>query len=174
MKTTKKITVSSMVVALSAIFLILGSYISAADLILEVVASLLAVFVYIEIGSPYTWLVWLATTLTVAFLPNGISVAGMYLLVFGIYPILKAYIERTPRALWLLIKLVYINVIIVILALAVRLITGASMFASELLIVNVALWVLINVAFVAYDMFITVAVRLYMLKYRKIFSKFLK
>lgn len=174
MKTTKKITVSSMVVALSAIFLILGSYISAADLILEVVASLLAVFVYIEIGSPYTWLVWLATTLTVAFLPNGISVAGMYLLVFGIYPILKAYIERTPRALWLPIKLVYINVIIVILALAVRLITGASMFASELLIVNVALWVLINVAFVAYDMFITVAVRLYMLKYRKIFSKFLK
>ena len=174
MKTTKKITVSSMVVALGAIFLILGSYISAADLILEVVASLLAVFVYIEIGSPYTWLVWLATTLTVAFLPNGISVAGMYLLVFGIYPILKAYIERTPRALWLPIKLVYINVIIVILALAVRLITGASMFASELLIVNVALWVLINVAFVAYDMFITVAVRLYMLKYRKIFSKFLK
>ena len=131
-------------------------------------------FVYIEIGSPYTWLVWLATTLTVAFLPNGISVAGMYLLVFGIYPILKAYIERTPRVIWWPIKLVYINVIIVILALAVRLITGASMFTSELLIVNVALWVLINVAFVAYDMFITVAVRLYMLKYRKIFAKFLK
>ena len=163
-----------MVVALGAIFLIIGSYISAVDLILEVIASLLAVFVYIEIGSPYTWLVWLATTLTVAFLPNGISVAGMYLLVFGIYPILKAYIERTPRVIWWPIKLVYINVIIVILALAVRLITGASMFTSELLIVNVALWVLINVAFVAYDMFITVAVRLYMLKYRKIFAKFLK
>lgn len=174
MRTTKKITVSSMVVALGAIFLIIGSYISAVDLILEVIASLLAVFVYIEIGSPYTWLVWLATTLTVAFLPNGISVAGMYLLVFGIYPILKAYIERTPRVIWWPIKLVYINVIIVILALAVRLITGASMFTSELLIVNVALWVLINVAFVAYDMFITVAVRLYMLKYRKIFAKFLK
>ena len=89
MKTTKKITVSGMVVALSAIFLVVGSYISAVDLLFEVVASLLAVFVYIELGSPYTWLVWPATTLTVAFLPNGISVAGLYFLVFGIYPILK-------------------------------------------------------------------------------------
>ena len=64
--------------------------------------------------------------------------------------------------------------IVVILALAVRLITGASMFTSELFIVNAALWVLINVAFIAYDMFITVAVRLYVLKYRKIFARFLK
>ena len=174
MRTTKKITVSAMVVALGAIFLVIGSYISAVDLIFEIGASLLAGFIYLEIGAPYTWLVWLATTLTVAFLPNGITVAGLYFLVFGIYPILKAYIERTPRALWWPIKLVYINVIIVILALAVRLITGASMFASEMLIVNIALWVLINVAFIAYDMFITVAVRLYMLKYRKIFTKFLK
>jgi hypothetical protein len=174
MKTTKKITVCAMVVALGAIFLVVGSYISAVDLIFEGVASLLAVFVYIELGSPYTWLVWPATTLTVAFLPNGISVAGLYFLVFGIYPILKAYIERTPRVLWWLIKLVYINVIILILAATVRLITGASMFTSELFIVNLALWVLINVAFVAYDMFITVAVRLYMLKYRKIFARFLK
>lgn len=174
MRTTKKITVSSMVVALGAIFLVIGSYVSTLDLIFEVVASLLAVFVYIEIGSPYTWLVWLATTLTVAFLPNGISVAGMYLLVFGIYPILKAYIERLPRAFWWPSKLVYINVTVLILAIAVRIVTGASMFTSTMLIVNVALWVLINVAFVAYDMFITVAVRLYMLKYRKIFAKFLK
>ena len=174
MKTTKKITVSGMVVALSAIFLIIGSYAGSVDLLFEVVASLLAVFVYIELGSPYTWLVWPATTLTVAFLPNGISIAGLYFLVFGIYPILKAYIERTPRPLWWPIKLVYINVIILILAATVRLITGASMFTSELFIVNAALWVLINVAFIAYDMFITVAVRLYMLKYRRIFSRFLK
>ena len=174
MRTTKKITVSAMVVALGAIFLIIGSYINAVDLIFEVVASLLAVFVYIEIGSPYTWLVWPATTLTVAFLPNGISVAGLYFLVFGIYPILKAYIERTPRPLWWPIKLVYINVIILILAAAVRLVTGASMFTSSLFVVNAALWVLINVAFIAYDMFITVSVRLYMLKYRKIFARFLK
>ena len=174
MRTTKKITVSAMVVALGAIFLIIGSYINAVDLIFEVIASLLAVFVYIEIGSPYTWLVWPATTLTVAFLPNGLSVAGLYFLVFGIYPILKAYIERAPRPLWWPIKLIYINVIIVILAAAVRLVTGASMFTSGLFVVNAALWVLINVAFIAYDMFITVAVRLYMLKYRKIFARFLK
>jgi hypothetical protein len=138
------------------------------------VASLLAVFVYIEIGSPFTWLVWPATTLTVAMLPNGISVAGLYFLVFGIYPILKAYIERAPRPLWWPLNLVYINSVIVILAVAVRVITGASMFTSELFIVNAALWVLMNVAFIAYDMFITVAVRLYMLKYRRIFARFLK
>ena len=174
MKTTKKVTVSAMAVALSATLLVIGSYVSAVDLLFEVVASLLAVFVYIERGSPFTWLVWPATTLTVAMLPNGISVAGLYFLVFGIYPILKAYIERAPRPLWWPLKLVYINSVIVILAVAVRIITGASMFTSELFIVNAALWVLMNVAFIAYDMFITVAVRLYMLKYRRIFARFLK
>jgi hypothetical protein len=174
MKTTKKITVSAMVVALGAIFLVVGSYISAVDLIFEVVASLLAVFVYIELGSPYTWLVWPATTLTVAFLPNGISVAGLYFLVFGIYPILKAYIERLPKVLWWPVKLAYINAVIWLLIYFVDLIFGTPFLEGDTVWLQAAMYLLINVAFVMYDVFITVMVRFYFDKLRHRFSRFLR
>ena len=40
--------------------------------------------------------------------------------------------------------------------------------------VKVGVWCVINVAFLAYDLFITVLVRLYLYKYRKIFARFFK
>ncbi len=174
MRATKKLAISAMVVALSAVLLMIGAFVSVADLLMGAIASLLVVFVFIEIRSPYTWLVWLATTLTVFFMPSGMAVGALYFLVFGLYPILKAYIERTPRPLWWIIKLIYVNAVIVILLIASGFILGVPFFESELWYVNAALWLLMNVAFVAYDMFITVMVRLYMIKYRKIFRKFLK
>ena len=102
------------------------------------------------------------------------TVSALYFLVFGLYPILKAYMERLPHILWLVVKLVYVNAVIAILAIASSLVLSVPFFESALWYVNAALWLLMNVAFVAYDAFLTVAVRLYMLKYRKIFLKFLK
>ena len=64
MRQTKKVTLSAAVVALSILFLVLGAFVDVLDLSACALASLLVVFVYIEIGSPYTYLVWLATSLT--------------------------------------------------------------------------------------------------------------
>ena len=174
MKPTKKLAVSAMAVALGTVLMTFGAFVSVADLMMGVIASLLMVFVFIEIRSPYTWLVWLATTLAVFFMPSGMTVSALYFFVFGLYPILKAYMERLPHILWLVVKLVYVNAVIAILAIASSLVLSVPFFESALWYVNAALWLLMNVAFAAYDAFLTVAVRLYMLKYRKIFLKFLK
>ena len=62
MKQTKKLTLSAMIVALGTVFMKLGSIIEVFDLTAAALASMLVAFVYVEIGSPYTWLVWLATS----------------------------------------------------------------------------------------------------------------
>ena len=174
MRTTKKVTVSAMVIALSVVFLAVGAMWGLLDLSLAAVSSLLVAFVYIELGSPYTWLVWLSTSLIMFIMPNGITVGCEYFFVFGIYPILKAYIERLPRIFWWIVKLVYINILFVLLIFFAELLFGEALFVKDVLWINVGLYLVMNIAFIAYDLFITVLVRVYMTHYRQKFRKFLK
>ena len=174
MKTTKKITVSAMLVALGTAFMLIGSMVEALDLTVCAVASLIVAFIYLELGSPYTWLVWICTSLCTALIYSGSIVWVEYFLVFGIYPLLKAYIERLPRWCWLPIKLLFINAEIWGVFAVAELILGIPFFGEERMIMKMALYALMNVAFVAYDLFITVMVRLYYERFRRRFKRFLK
>ena len=182
MKSTKKLTLSAMIVALGTVFMVLGVILEVFDLTAVALASVLVAFVYIEIGSPYTWLVWLSTTLTTAILYPGSAMWVIYFLLFGIYPILKGYIEKLPRAFWWPIKLAFANIAFILMVLVVERITGIPFINPEEelfgLISGKALyivtWVLLNLAFVLYDIFIVVMVRYYMEKLRPRFKKILK
>ncbi len=174
MRSTKKVTLSAILVALGAVILALGAVIEVVDLTVCALASLLVVFVYIEIGSPYTWLVWLCTALVSFVIFPGSMIWLNYLSVFGIYPLLKAYIEKAPRAFWLPIKLLYINAVVVAMFFIVELLFKVPFFTSEALWLRIVLYVLINAAFVAYDLFITVSVKIYFGRIRQRFIRFLK
>ena len=152
----------------------LGAVIDALDLSVCALASLLVVFVYIEIGSPYTWLVWICTSLITAIIFPGSVLWVEYFLVFGIYPLIKAYIERLPKVFWWIVKLVFFNIIVWTMFVVVEFVLGLAFFEGDKLIWKALLYVLMNVAFVAYDMFITVMVRLYYDKFRRRFLRFLK
>ena len=174
MSQTKKITLSAMMVALGTAIMILGAAIEVLDLTVCALASLLVVFIYLEIGSYYPWLVWICTSLTTLLLYSGSPVWAEYLLVFGIYPLIKAYIERLPKWSWFIVKLVYINLVIWVLFFICELLIGVSFFGEDTLGMKIALYVLMNVAFIAFDFFITVMVRFYYDKLRPRFKKFLK
>ncbi len=174
MRKTKKLTLSAMLVALGTVFMVLGAVVEMLDLTVCALASLVVVFAYLELGSPYTWLIWLCTSLATALMFPGSIIWVEYLLVFGVYPLLKAYVERLPRWSWLLVKLIFINGIVWALIFLVDFIFGTPFLESELLWMKIATYALINVAFIAYDMFITVMVRLYAEKFRHRFRKFLK
>lgn len=166
MKTTKKITLSAMATALGAVIMLLGSVIETLDLTVCALASLLVVLIYLEIGSYYPWLVWICTTLTTALLYSGSLVWIEYFLVFGIFPLIKAYIEKLPKWSWLIVKLLYINAMIWGIFCVAELLLGIPFFGEDTLVMKIVLYVLINVAFVAYDFFITVMVRFYYDKLR--------
>lgn len=175
MRKTKKVTLSAMMVALGTVLLLIGAVFEMLDLAMGAITSIIMIFVFIELGSPYTWLVWLATSLC-AFL-TGISnpmAAVWYFLLFGLYPIIKAFIERLSRKIWILLKLAYAAALFAAVIGVYRLIFGISPFALESEIISAVIIVLGAVCFVVYDLFITAVSRAYILKYRKRFSKLLK
>lgn len=174
MKQTKKITLSAMMVALGTVIMLLGAVIETLDLTVGAIASLTVVFVYIEIGKPYDILVWLCTSLAVALIYPGSAMWVEYLLIFGIYPILKAYIEKLLRWTWIPVKLIYINAVVAILAFGMEKLLGIPFFDEEGEGMMIAFWVLLNVAFVLYDLFLRTLVRLYVGKYREKVKKLLK
>ena len=174
MRKTKKITLSAMVVALGTLFLVLGGFIDVLDLSASAIASVLVAFVYIEIGSPYTWLVWLSTTLASFICFSGSVLWLEYFLIFGIYPILKAYIERTPRKFWLILKLIFINAMLWLIFLGFELIFKTSVFIVDKTWMKIGIYLIMNVAFIAYDLFVTVMVRFYIERLRPRFKHLLK
>ena len=181
MKQTKKLTLSAMIVALGTVFMVLGAVIEVLDLSAVALASVLVAFVYIELGSPYTWLVWICTTLATFILYQHSAMWFIYLVLFGIYPILKGYIERLPRIFWWPIKLVFANLSFVLMLFGVSLITGMPFINVEETFFGITgkalyavTWILLNVAFVAYDFFILVMIRFYIERIRPKFKNLLK
>ena len=163
-----------MLTALGTVLMAAGAVFEMIDLTACAVASLLVVLVYIEIGSPYTWLTWLATSLATALMFPGSPVWAEYLFVFGIYPLLKAYIERLPRPAWFPVKLLFINAILWVLILLVEGVFGIPIFGGEGEVMKLVIYLTANVAFVVYDLFITAMVRVYVLKFRPRFKRFFK
>jgi hypothetical protein len=173
-KETKKITISAMLVALGVVIMVLGAVIETLDLTVGAIASLIVVFVFIEIGKPYHFLVWLCTTLITALLFPGSALWVEYFLIFGIYPILKAYIERLPTWSWWPVKILYINAVVAALAFGMEKLLGIPFFEEVGGWMIAAFWALLNVAFVMYDIFLRTLIRVYMVKYRERFSKLLR
>ena len=173
MSNTKKITISALMVALGTAIMSLAIVAQDfLDLSACAIASVVVVFVYIEIGSYFPWLVWICTTLTTALLlPNSLMWAE-YFTVFGLYPLIKAYIERLPRWSWLIVKLVYINTVIGLLVLLSHFIVPELLEDSPIMLL--VTYILMNVAFVAYDYFIVIMARFYIIKLRPKIKKLLK
>ena len=174
MRQTKKLTLSAIMVALGAVIMAIGAMFEVVDLTVCAVASLIVVFIYLEIGSPYTWLTWLCTSLVTFLIFSGKPIWLNYFLVFGIYPLLKAYIEKLPRTLWLIAKLVYANFVIWVMFFLMELIFSLPLFESDILWFKVVLYAVMNVGFIAYDMFITVSVKIYYGKIRSKIARMLK
>lgn len=174
MSKTKKITISAMLVALGAAVMVLGAVVEVFDLTACAFASLVIVLVYLELGPPYTWLVWLCTSLVTALIYQGSLISLEYFSVFGLYPLIKAYIERLPKWSWLVTKILYCNAVVWVLFFVSEKLLGIPFFGEEGIVMKVVIYVLLNLAFVMYDIFITVMVRFYLEKLRHRFKGFFK
>ena len=179
MKNTKKLTLSSITVALGVVIMLLGAVFEPLDLASACIASVLVAFIYIEIGSPYTYLVWLCTSLISAIVyPSGLMWI-MYLSVFGLYPIIKGFIERTPKVLWWPLKICFGAVSSCALYLVCTFILGVSliedgMFGLPKEIYYLLFALIVAVCFIVYDIFLTAYIRVYLIKLRPKLKNILK
>lgn len=180
MRRSKKLALSGMMSALGVVFISVGALVPTLDMTASALSSLIVALVYVEIGAPYVHLVWICTSLLSFIFFPGSTVWLVYFLVFGFYPILKAYIERAPRAFWFLLKLIYSNITFLLLFYLSELVFGLPLITEEslfgisgtpLLIIAI---IIMNIAFTAYDMLITVMLRIYLFRFRERFKNLLK
>ncbi len=174
MRSTKKLVLSAILSALGTVILVLGGVLDILDLSAAALASLLMAFAYIEIGSPYTWLIWIVTTLISALILPASLMWVEYFVAFGIYPIIKGRIERLKRPLWIPLKLLYANAAFAVVLLVSTFVLGVPFFESELLWMRVLIYALVIVTFIVYDLCITACVRFYLEKLRPRFKNLLK
>ena len=179
MKNTKKLTVSAIATALGVVLMLIGAVFEPLDLGSACISSVLVAFIYMEIGSPYTYLVWLCTSLITALVyPSGLMWI-MYLSVFGFYPIIKGIIEKLPRAVWWPLKLAFGAVSFSVLFVVCTFVLGVSLFEEGFFglpseVFYLLMLLLICVCFAAYDIFLTAYIRIYLARIRPKIKKLLK
>ena len=98
MRGTKKITVTALLSAMAVAVLSLGSLIGTLDLTAAALASFLVVLLHVEMGKRWAVLYW-AVTSALALLLMPQSSAALFFAAAGLYPLLKASLERLSR-LW--------------------------------------------------------------------------
>ena len=162
---TKLLTVSAMLSALGVIVLALGAVFQSLDLTTAALAAFFCIYAVIEMGGPYPWMIWAVTSfLGILLLPQK-SPAFMFLFI-GCYPILKEKLEKLPRWLCRLLKLITFHVMAGLFLLTVRL-----FFPDELLLsmgwMLLASYLIAVITFVVYDYALTKVITFYLLRLRQ-------
>lgn len=161
---TKKLAVSAVLSALGVVILYLASIFETIDLTVTMFASFLSVFAVEEIKGRYPFLIYAVTgVLSLILLPSKFC-ALVYLLFFGIYPAIRPHLQRLPRLLSWVLKLVIFNASLGLLVLLCRyFLPEIAAEGFGLLLFGAA-----TAAFLIYDILLSMLLRLYHLKYRKL------
>lgn len=161
--TTRRLAVCSFLTALGVVFMLVGALTEILDLTMMLLSSLCIVFAVIEIGIPWAWLVWAATSLlSFLFLPSK-SAALLYLL-GGFYPIVKAGLEKLrPIASWAL-KILFFTAEQFLFVLIAQKVLGLTGAGYGLAIVETVLAVIV---FVLYDLCLTACITTYLIRLRR-------
>lgn len=181
MEKTKRLTLSAVLSALAVAVLYLGSLIEVLDLTAVFIASLCVAFAVVELGSPWQWLTYLTSAvLAMLLVPNKFA-ACEYALMVGMFPILKLYVERLPRALAFLAKAVIFNALYTAVLLLSALVFHLPIVEETVMGVTVplpAVWAILyllgNVAFFLYDYLLTRLSLVYTLRWQARVRKWLK
>ncbi|MBR6603709.1 MAG: hypothetical protein IKK94_06815 [Clostridia bacterium] len=165
-KKSKKIAFCALFSALSVVLLYVGAIIEVMDISMACIASMLCIVALTEIGGAYPWLVYGVTgAISLLILPQKFG-AIIYIGLAGYYPMVKFLIESHQNRLigWIL-KILLFNVSMGIIVWAsLFLVTTANMTKAYI----ISLFALGNFTFVIYDIALSLLVKLYFLKYRKL------
>lgn len=166
-KKSKKIAFCALFCALGVVLMYLGALVEVLDISMACIASMICIITVIEIGGAYPWLVFAVTgAISFLILPQKFA-ALIYAFFAGYYPMLKCIYERLrSRALEWLIKIVTFNAAMGALVLISLLALSLPGMTKPYII---ALFTLGNITFFAYDIALTMLIKLYFLKYRRLF-----
>lgn len=165
-KQASGVALGGMLTALSIVFLLLASVVPMMQLVFTAVAGILLVSAVLDLHIKWAWGIFVAVTiLGLLFCPDK-SVVIFYFFFFGHYPLVKNYIERLHNHIlqWV-IKVPLFNVCVILAYLLIAKLFGVSTEALRYGYIPTLL--LVNIAFVLYDIALSRLIVLYIYKMRK-------
>ena len=152
-----------MLSALGVVILYLGAVIEVLDLSLAALAPILVIYVAIELGGSWPWLVYSVTGLLALLLLPLKFGALVYVLFSGVYPMVKQWAERKlPRLPALAVKLGMFNLSLLAAWLLLRVLALPLDMGLPLL----AAAVFCEVTFLLYDFVLTRFISIYVYRWR--------
>ncbi len=170
MKNTSKTALGGMAVALGTVIMLLASAIPTLEYAIPALSGFMVLFIIIESGSGWGAGVYAATSLLGIFIVPNKEAVGMYIALFGLYPILKYYVDRLPKVPGYIIKTVYFFISTVAAYLIMIKVFGvAEELLKELNKITVPILLAVGlVAFLIYDY----AMSMIAVKYKKKYHKY--
>ena len=156
--------VCGILAAMCVVFLYVGS-VTVFDLSVVVLCAVITMIVKVEMGkSPYPWLYVLVTgALVLLLLPSKI-LAVEYILIGGVYPLIKARLEKLRSAISWVLKICVLDCMVLL-----EIVVSRFVFVSEeaRIDLTVPAILLATLFAVLYDIALTVVISIYILKIRK-------
>ncbi len=157
----RRVAFTAVFTALAVAFMYIGCVLPTGQLGFLGLASLLGIAAVVEYGFPGGLFVWLGgAVLGLLVLPSK-TVAWLYALFFGPYPVVKALSEKGGRAVEWCVKMAFFNLA---LSLAIFALKATLVSFGSVRFGTVLLYILGNVVFVLFDIAVTRAVAFYMNK----------
>ena len=170
MKTSLKVSLGGIVAALSIVLMFLTSVLPFGTYAFPLISGVLLCVIVIEINYPWAFATWFAVS-ELSFLVLADKEAALYYAAFfGIYPIIKSFIERLrSKVLQYLIKYAFFNVCMVAafyIGIFLLSIPKESFYLFGLYLPWVFL-IIGNLFFILYDICVTRLVTIYLIKWQK-------
>lgn len=162
---TKKLALGGVMAALAVALLYLFGM-SAFDLSVLVLCSLMTMLVMVECGVKVTWIYAAVTSVLALLLLPSKLYALEYMMFAALYPILKMYFERMNAMYAWLLKISCLDSMLMLCLVLVRLVfTTADFFPFTM-----PTFIVGTIFFIVYDIVTTMCISVYMIKLRKIFK----
>ena len=180
MRKTKKLALASLCAALGTVFVSFGALLNVFDMSAALLASLVVLFCLMEMGFRWSIGVYAVISILSLILMPGASAAWTFLLLFGYMPISKFGFERfCKKAVWVawIPKLALFNTLYAVMVFLLGELLGftaENAFGIPPVAVYIAFFVLGNLLYIVCDIFYGRLARIYIVKFRHRFSKYLK
>jgi hypothetical protein len=171
-----RVAFCGIITALGTVLMFATGLISIGTYALPAVAGVLGIMIVIELGAKWAWPVYVATSVLSLLMAADKEAAILYVLFFGFYPIIKAYIERLPKKyIVYLIKFAVFNAAMIVAFLITVFILRVPQASFTVFGVYLP-WAFLaagNVVFLIYDFAVSGLVLMYYQRFHKTLGRFL-
>lgn len=177
MKTSYKVALGGMIMALCVLCMTATNLFPIASFALPAIAGVLIIPVNLELGKKWALCVYLGTALLSIFISSDHTAIISFIVLFGYYPILKGVIERIRKPLieWVL-KMLLFNASVGVGVLLTLLFFGLDTLIAEYGELGklgiVVFWAVCNVVFVVFDIALTRIITLIIYRFLPLFKRF--